>query len=71
MAIRPSDRIGTAEAAQILGIAPSTLRGWIMREAIECERVGRDNFVSRKQILKMKDNPDDWPVRHYTVKKAA
>jgi excisionase family DNA binding protein len=63
--------MSTADAAALLGIAHSTLRGWIMRGAIQAERVGRDNFVSRKQIQKFKDDPESWPVRAYTVKRAA
>ena len=50
----------------MLGIAASTVRGWIMRGVIHYETVGRDNFVSRRQFQRFIDDPASRPVRAYT-----
>ena len=44
------DPITTIEAAEILGLDPSTLRHRIRKGQIESERIGRDHVLSRRVI---------------------
>lgn len=64
--IKPSDRISTKDAAAMLDMPHSTFKGWVARGLVTVERVGRDNFVSKRQIQKFVDQPETRPVRAYT-----
>ena len=47
------DAITTIEAAAILGRDPSAVRHMIRRKTLDYERRGRDNYVSKKAVLKI------------------
>ena len=57
MKIPDKDKLGTSAAAEILGVAPATVRKWIMHGWISHESLGRNNFVSRKYIEKINRQP--------------
>lgn len=63
--IKPTDRITTKEAAKMLALAHSTVRGWVWRGKVEAQRVGRDMFVSRREIQRILSKPETRPVRAY------
>lgn len=50
----------------MLDMPHSTFKGWVARGLVTVERVGRDNFVSKRQIQKFVDQPETRPVRAYT-----
>ena len=47
------DAITTVEAGQILERDPSAIRHMIRKGKIVAEKRGRDNYVSRKDVLKI------------------
>jgi len=46
----------TAEAAQILHIAPATLRKWIKEGRIEARRLGRRILIDYSELIKLIEN---------------
>lgn len=50
MKIPDSDKITTTQAAELLGVNPSLVRRWVMNGDLDYERLGQNNFVSRKAI---------------------
>lgn len=48
------DPISTTKASEILGLQPDTVRQWIVRKQIKFIQIGRNNFVSRRAINRIK-----------------
>lgn len=67
MRISDKDKIGTSEAATILGVSPATVRKWVMHGWISHESLGRNNFVSRKYVNRINQEP---AAAHSEVMKA-
>lgn len=52
------DPISTTDAAHILGVSTSTVRKWVDNDKIEYVRIGKNNFVSRRKVRRMKKAKD-------------
>lgn len=69
MKIKDNDKMILADGARELGVSPDTLRDWIengypMRvKRLTSERLGSNNFVSRKQVKALKAERDQRKVK--------
>jgi excisionase family DNA binding protein len=50
MSIIPASYVPYQEAAELLGLAPESVRRYIHSDTIQAEEIGRTYYISRKEI---------------------